>query len=79
MKTSMQKMSDLIKWEDVDLKTTSIYLQEEEKQQILDAFAHGMLSQMLVNNFKRRQTIDELAHEYYEIFYNQNQNYDDKI
>lgn len=76
MKTALQKLADKINWDNLELKTTSIYLQEEEKQQILDAFAHGMLSQILISNAKKRQSIDEMAQEYYDIFYNQNQNHD---
>lgn len=77
MKTAMQKISDQIKWEDIELKTTSIFLQEEEKQQILDAFAHGVLTQMILGNKKRN--IEEMAEDYYDLFFNQNHKHDDKI
>lgn len=79
METAMQKMSKLIKWRDIELKTFSIALQEEEKQQIIDAYAYGFIHSLLIGE-KTDRTIDELGNEYYQIFFEpKNLNHDDKV
>lgn len=79
MKTAMQEMTEYIGLADIDLMTKSVCLQHKEKQQIIDAFAHGMISHMLGTIAKRRENVDKMAEEYYEMFFNNQNHTDDKI
>lgn len=68
MKTVLQRLCELVKWDNVELKTTIISMQSTEKQQIIDAYAHGYLQALLAGETTNR-TIDEMANEYYDIFF----------